>query len=105
MFNMGITELILIGVVAILLFGRDLPSVAKSVGRMYRDFRNGLASFTKEMDFDLEDSGSSRSYSAPKTYSDYDDFDEATAPKFEPPKSEPTSDAIKKPIGEKDEIE
>ena len=93
MFNMGITELLLIGVVAILLFGRDLPSVAKSVGRMYRDFRNGLASFTKEMDFDLEDnSSSSRSYNKPTTYSDYDDFDEATAPKFEPPKSEPTEE-------------
>lgn len=93
MFGLGFAELIFIVIVAILLFGRNLPDVARSLGRMYRDFRSGISEFTKDFDLDLDgppnSSRSSSSYRAPKTYNDYDDYEDATAPKFEPPKSEP----------------
>jgi sec-independent protein translocase protein TatA len=89
MFGLGITELIFIGIIAILLFGRNLPDVAKSMGRTYRDFRKGISEFTSEMDFDLDEkpSSSRSSYSA-RSY-DADDYEEPTAPRFEPPKAEP----------------
>lgn len=89
MFGLGITELIVIGIIAILLFGRNLPEVAKTVGRTYRDFRKGISDFTAEMDFDLEGPSSpSKPYTSSRSY-DADDYEEPTAPRFEPPKAEP----------------
>ncbi|MBW3597930.1 MAG: twin-arginine translocase TatA/TatE family subunit [Planctomycetes bacterium] len=91
MFGLGMQELVIIAVVAILLFGKNLPGVAKSLGSSYREFRKGLFDLQKSIDFD-DDSSSykskPKSYSA-STYDDYDDYDEATAPKFEPPPGEP----------------
>jgi sec-independent protein translocase protein TatA len=91
MFGLGMQELVIIGVVAILLFGKNLPGVAKSLGSSYREFRKGLFDLQKSLDFDDDNSYKSKAktYSAP-TYDDYDDYEEATAPKFEPPPSEPT---------------
>ena len=91
MFGLGMQELVIVGVVAILLFGKNLPGVAKSLGSSYRDFRKGLFDLQKSLDFDDDNSYKSKAktYAAP-TYDDYDDYEEATAPKFEPPPSEPT---------------
>jgi sec-independent protein translocase protein TatA len=91
MFGLGIQEMVIVGVVAILLFGKNLPGVARSLGSSYREFRKGLfdlQSSLNVMDDDVPRS-KSKSYSAP-AYDDYDDYEEATAPKFEPPPSEPT---------------
>jgi sec-independent protein translocase protein TatA len=92
MFGLGMQELVVLGVVAILLFGKNLPGVAKSLGSSYREFRKGLFDLQSSLNFD-EDTPSHKS--KPKSYSsssydDYDDYEEATAPKFEPPPSEPT---------------
>lgn len=99
MFGMGIPEMVIVGVVAVLLFGARLPQVAKSLGKSYRDFRKGLNDFSSSVDVDSYSPPSSSSVSSSSTYDyDYDDIDdheEATAPKFEPPPSEPkaSSDA------------
>lgn len=88
MFGLGFMEMFVIGVVAILLFGRNLPEVARSAGRMYRDFRSGLSQFTDQINLD-DDADVRPSHKPSVSYDDYDDYEEATAPKFEPPKREP----------------
>lgn len=89
MFGLGMGEMIIVGIVAILLFGKNLPSVAKSLGGSYREFKKGLADITSSVDImgDINSPPPKSSRSA-RRYDDYDDRDEATAPKFEPPPME-----------------
>ena len=90
MFGLGMTEMIIIGVIAVILFGQRLPDVAKQLGGSYREFKKGLGEFSSHMTTDYD----STSYSSPTPPSyDYEDYEEATAPKFEPPPSEPTTAA------------
>lgn len=88
MFGLSMQELMIIGVVALLLFGKKLPEVARSLGKSYTEFRKGLSDIQSNFDVGLSSSSSS-SYRSKPTYNDYDDYDEATAPKFAPPPSEP----------------
>ncbi len=86
----GIGEAVLIGVVAVVLFGKRLPEVARSLGSSYQQFRKGLTdiqnSIKEDIDLDLESGPTTKRL---PDYSDaHDDFDEPTAPKFEPPVEE-----------------
>lgn len=95
MFGLGIGEMVIVGIVAILLFGKNLPSVARSIGGSYREFKKGLHDITSSVDImgDINSPPPKSSRTARRSYDDYDDREEATAPKFEPPPSEPRSDA------------
>jgi len=42
MFGLGPFEMVVIGVIAVLLFGSNLPEVARKLGGSYREFRRGL---------------------------------------------------------------
>lgn len=99
MFGMGMQELIIVGIVAVLLFGKRLPEVAKSLGGSYREFKKGLSDITSSVDImgDTSYSPPKSSRSANRTYNDYDDREEATAPKFEPPPSEPKPETPSQP--------
>lgn len=100
MFGLGFQEVIVLGIVAVVLFGKRLPEVAKSLGSSYRDFRRGLSEIQSQFDLSDTISHSNSRYSAktssPATYraDDYEDRDEPTAPKFElPAPAKPSSDA------------
>ena len=55
MFSMpGGTEWLLIGVVALILFGRRLPDVARSMGRSIVEFKKGLKDVKDEIDTPAE---------------------------------------------------
>ena len=92
MFGLGMQELLVVGIVALLLFGKRLPEVARSLGKSYTEFRRGLSDIQSQMNLsDIYSSTSSSSYdSGSSSYDedDYDDYEEATAPKFEPPPDE-----------------
>lgn len=91
MFGLGPTEFIIVGIVAILLFGKNLPQVAAKFAKGYRELRRGLSDIQSKVDFTGEfNLDSPASTPKPrKTYSDYDDRDEISAPKFEPPPAPP----------------
>ena len=89
-FNFGMREMMIVGVVAVLLFGKRLPEVARSLGKSYREFRKGLAEMQAHMQID--DTVSSVSSTSSNYADDVDDYEQPTAPKFEPPTSEPTAE-------------
>lgn len=81
--GIGPVEMMIIGAIAVILFGSKLPEVARSVGKSYREFRHGLNDFqahTHVPDYPVNDA-----YSSSTTTDEYDDYDDATAPKFSPP--------------------
>lgn len=103
MFGLSMQELAIIGVIAVLLFGRRLPEVAKSIGTSYREFKRGLVDIHSTVDVSDSFRGvtsyakntfsNTKGVAARKAFDDIDDHDEATAPKFEPPTSEPKMDS------------
>ena len=102
MFGLGFQELLIVGVVAVLLFGKRLPEVARSLGASYHEFRRGLSEIQSQIDF----SGNSYSRRSPTSYDsamrteEPEDYDQPTAPKFELPAPAATSaDAVESPSG------
>lgn len=102
--GLGPGELVLMGIIAVLLFGKRLPEVAKSLGSSYQQFRRGLADIQKQVDVSgyVNDAVNSVKYGTPSSNSsssasstndDFDDYDQPTAPKFEPPPAEEPTDA------------
>ena len=96
MFGMGPQELLVFGVIAILLFGKKLPDIARKVGGSYKEFRKGMnevkTSYRDTTSGYMDDVNSN--YSAGSGYAGQEqsgqgDYEEATAPKFEPPPVEP----------------
>jgi sec-independent protein translocase protein TatA len=86
-FGLSPLEILVVGVVAVLLFGNKLPSVARSLGKSVTDFKKGMSGIEDEF------RSASDSTSRPtRRVSEIDDRDEATAPKFEPPASEPKAE-------------
>jgi sec-independent protein translocase protein TatA len=89
------------------LFGKKLPEVAKSLGKNLREFRKGLSDIQSSLDREIYGATSSVSSSydngsstSPQSSNDgYDDYDEPSAPKFEPPPSEPQVAASETPPG------
>jgi sec-independent protein translocase protein TatA len=87
MIGLGPMEMLIVGVIAVLLFGSKLPEVGRSLGRGLIEFKKGL----RGIEDDLESASNNPAPSARKQsrYNDIDDRDEATAPKFDPPVAEP----------------
>ena len=85
----GMSEMIVIGIIAVLLFGKRLPEVGRSLGRGLVEFKKGL--------HEIEDEVHRPSYSSERhdEASHEADHYEPTAPKFEPPTSEPRDETVK----------
>ena len=88
--GIGFQEIIIIGIIAVVLFGKRLPEVARTAGKYYHDFKKSLTDVTSAFDPEQYSDDSSNSYNEDTRSSsyEYDDYEEATAPKFEPPKSD-----------------
>ena len=87
MFGLGIQELIIVGIVAVVLFGKRLPEVAKSLGSSYKEFRQGLSEIQSQMDINSHSYRHPTNSSSTPQYQDedVDDYEAPTAPKFELP--------------------
>jgi sec-independent protein translocase protein TatA len=90
MFGLGPTEMLIVLVIAVLLFGKRLPEVGRSLGKGIVEFKKGLNDIKSEVDSATYGTGS-QSQSSSRVAQRYsaDDHDEPTAPKFEPPSQEP----------------
>ena len=93
MFGVSSWEMMLLFVVALLLFGKRLPEVARSLGKGMMEFKKGL--------YDIQDEVTQAAHSRPSASQSRpipsDVRDEAIAPKFEPPKFEPAEVSPEQP--------
>lgn len=86
MWGIGMPELIILGIVGLLLFGKRLPEVARNLGKGITEFKKGVRGIEDDVD-----NASSYSASRPSSRPAAEDRPvETTAPKFEPPKFEPS---------------
>ncbi|MGE4285357.1 MAG: twin-arginine translocase TatA/TatE family subunit [Phycisphaerae bacterium] len=54
--NFGTQELIIILVIAVLIFGKRLPEIARGVGKSVNEFKAGLSETTDKLNKEIEDS-------------------------------------------------
>ncbi len=93
MFGIGPLQLLIVGVVALLLFGNRLPEVARSLGKSMTEFKRGMqgvqdefndaarVDYSSEYDRGVDDGHTGDGHT--------DDVREPATPKFVPPTSPP----------------
>ncbi len=85
----GPMEMMIIGVIMLLLFGKRLPEVARSMGKGIVEFKKGIAGVEEDVN-KAAYSGTESSDTASRPVPP-EERAETTAPKFEPPASAPQS--------------
>ncbi len=104
--SIGYQELVIIGVVAVILFGGRLPEVARTIGQSYQQFRKGLGDLQSSFTMDkpstrLPDYSDSRDdYESSDGDAAGDEFGAPKSPRFEPPPIDSGSDEAEKPADE-----
>ena len=88
-------QFLIIGAIAVMIFGGRLPEVSKKIGRGLGEFKRGWDNIRNEFHSALDVTGALNPSSTTTSTSssglrrhrldDLDDSDEPTAPKFEPP--------------------
>jgi len=86
--QLGMMEMVVVMLVAVLLFGKRLPEVGRSLGKGIIEFKKGLRGIEDE--FDISSTGSSTPSRRvdDRTYSS-SSHTESSVPKFEPPTTAP----------------
>lgn len=86
--NLGPMEMIIVMGVAVLLFGKRLPEVGRSLGKGIVEFKKGLRGFEDELDFSSTMSSHTSSRRTEERPRPVDSL-ETSVPKFEPPTAPP----------------
>jgi len=92
MFGIGLQEMIIIGVVGVLLFGKRLPEVGRSVGKSLMEFKRGMQGIESE----IQGARNAVDHAAAQAtnYEEMaDDYQDPSVPKFEPPTGPPSEEA------------
>ena len=83
--NLNPMELVIVVGVAVLLFGRRLPEVGRTLGKGIVEFKKGIRGLEEEFRFDDQATHKFR----PEPTHTPSDLAESTVPKFQPPTSAP----------------
>jgi len=81
MFGLSPMELMIVGGIALLLFGSRLPEVARGLGKSVIEFKKGINGIQDE----ITGTTPAPSYTPPRASRAREDREEPAAPKFEPP--------------------
>lgn len=93
MFGLGMQEIILLLVIGVLLFGKRLPEVGRSVGKMLVEFKKGMSGFEEQLQTGNFGHSDAPAAPAPPPLRPPQRV-AATAPKFEDVPSPPPSPVV-----------
>ena len=84
--DIGPGEMILLGIVAVLLFGQRLPEVGRTIGKGMAEFKRGMLGLASD---DPKSSAGGLPGLRSVNHDDVDDYIAPSGPKFELPATEP----------------
>jgi sec-independent protein translocase protein TatA len=90
--QLGLPEMLVVMGVAVLLFGKRLPEVGRSLGKGIIEFKKGLRGIEDELDLTATSStppSRTRRTDEASRPASSSDYAESSVPKFEPPTSPP----------------
>jgi len=84
MFGLGPVEIVVIGAIAVMLYGKRLPEVGRSVGQGIGELRKQMATLSRDMDLaaHLDAAPAKR---VARRFDDDGGHPSAAAPRFDPP--------------------
>ena len=92
MFGLGPLEIVVIGALAVMLYGKKLPVVGRSVGQSIADLRKQWATISRDLDVSAHLEG--RDVRPARPARRFDDegvgATRSTSPRFDPPAESPT---------------
>ena len=89
--QLGLMEMIVVMGIAVLLFGKRLPEVGRSLGKGIIEFKKGLRGIEDEFDLTSTSGPPARTRRSdePARPASGSDYTESSVPKFEPPTTAP----------------